>query len=477
MDAFRSISPSTLNRLLLAVAASLALTACGSEDSNGDERGNSDSVTNPVANDTDSDFDNSSSDLKVPSISANTCNASSGARCFYAAPLGTGDGSANNPGSLTALLPQLHAGDTLYLTEGVYQQYLSNDADAFILSLNKYFRFASEPSVEKPIRIQGYPGHNAIIRGDSERRCILVDGQSHLEFRDLTVENCFNEGMRIGWDVPEENITLDGMTFRQIRYHDNSGFVYIQNYKNVIIENSTFHDYLPKSNGQTGYYLKMFQAIDTTVRHNHFYGEGGGMYYKHGESQTGRGGYTRIYNNHFDQLSKQGVYTNQNRSEIYDNLFTNNGGIAVHQEDGTRPPFTQDVHIHHNTLVNSAIVLNHGSNDGSYFDAFGLGAKYAQVHNNLIKNSAYHIWVYGSNQQYDEGIHLTSYDNCFDNSNGDFLIDYFSSNTFGDKGAKMSLSQWQAAGYDNQSLEQTLILDNDYRLPAGSPCAATGRRQ
>lgn len=345
-----------------------------------------------------------------------------------------------------------------------------------MLSLNKYFHFASEPSADNPIRIQGYPGHEAIIRGDGERRCILVDGQSHLEFRNLIVENCFNEGMRIGWDVPEENIVLDGMTFRQIRYHDNSGFVYIQNYKNVVIENSTFHDYLPKSNGQTGYYLKIFQAIDTTVRHNHFYGEGGGMYYKHGESQTGRGGYTRIYNNHFDQLSKQGVYTNQNRSEIYDNLFTNNGGIAVHQEDGTRPPFTQDVRIHHNTLVNSAIVLNQGSNDGSYYDAYGLGAKYAKVHNNLLQDSPYRIWVYGSNQQYDEGIHLSSYDNCFENTSGELRIYYFSSDTFGDKGAEMSLSQWQAAGYDGQSLEMALNLDDNHQLPAGSACAATGRR-
>lgn len=469
-------------RTVLCLLLTLTLMACEPLDihidTDQDDSADNDNVSQDDDQGTSDDNQNDDSDDTVlDPVTSNICEPSDGGRCLYAAPGASGNGSIDDPGHLHDLLPQLSGGDVLYLFQGAYTDYMSEDASAYILELDKYFHFtAPEPTADRRVRIQAYPTHEAIIQGDGERRCILVDGQSFVTFQDLIVEDCYNEGMRIGWDVPEEAITLSGMTFRDIEYNDNSGFVYIQGYHDVIIEDSTFHDYVPKANGQRGSYLKAYQATDLTIRNNHFYGDGGGLYYKHGESEPNKGGYTRIYGNVFEHLSLHGIYTNQNRTEIYDNLFVDTDGIKVHQEDGTRPPFTQDVDIHHNTLVDSAITLNRGSNDGSYMGAYGLGAKHATVRNNLLFDSDYRIWVYGSDTQYDEGIQLQSYDNCYVMTEGSMAFDYFSAENVGEKGGSYSLTQWQAMGYDTQSLETTLSLDANYQLPAGSACQFAGRR-
>lgn len=466
-------------RPLLYLLLSLSLLACQPLEIDIDvDSGDNDSNDDASQDDgQDTDQDNGQDDVVLDPVTSNICEPVEGGRCFYATPGGSGEGTIDDPGHLHELLPQLSGGDVLYLFQGAYTDYVSDDSSAFILDLDKYFHFtAPEPTAENPVRIQAYPTHEAIIRGDGERRCILVDGQSHLTFQDLIVEECFNEGMRIGWDIPSESIRLTGMTFRNIEYNNNAGFVYIQGYHNVTIEDSVFHDYIPNDRGQRGSYLQIFQATDLTIRNNHFHGDGGGIYYKHGESEPSKGGYTRIYGNRFTDLTRHGVYTNQNRSEIYDNLFVNTDGILVHQEDGTRPPFTQDVDIHHNTLVDSAVILNQGSNDGSYMGAYGLGAKHAIVRNNLFLDSDYRIWVYGTDEQYEDGIDLQSYSNCFEVTDGSMAFQYFNSDTSGELGSSMSLTQWQEAGYDSQSLETTLSLDSDYQLPSDSACQFAGQR-
>ncbi|EAT12948.1 hypothetical protein HF888_01145 [Bermanella marisrubri] len=424
-----------------------------------------------------SDDDSSDDTSKLDPVTSNICEAQGEAKCYYAAPNATGTGTIEEPGNLHALLPSLSAGDYLYLFDGVYDQYADNGDSSWIIDLNKYFYFTQpEPTEAAPVTITGYPTHDAIIQGDDNRRCILVDGQSHLVFKNIIVEHCYNEGMRLGWDIPEQGIVLDDVEFREITYNNNAGFVYIQGYEDVVIQNSTFHDYKGTQGSEWGNYLQIFQAIDVEIKDNYFYGKGGGIYYKHGESETNRGGFTKVHGNRFENLTRHGIYTNQNRTEIYDNLFINTDGVIVHQEDGTRPPFTQDVNIHHNTFVDSSIILNQGSNNGSYMDAYGLGAKHATIRNNLMQDSNYRIWVYGTDEQYDEGIDLESNDNCFYNESGSMTIKYFSADSFGEKGQDYNLSGWQSAGYDVNSLEQPLQLDSNYELPAGSACSFAGRR-
>ncbi|MAZ65512.1 MAG: hypothetical protein CMF25_00170 [Kangiellaceae bacterium] len=414
--------------------------------------------------------------LVTSTLADTLCEAEGNSRCWYTTPDGTGNGSIDNPGRLETLIPQLAAGDFLYLLDGVYSHYYQNNGTDYIININKYTNFSDpQPTTLQPITIKAYTPRGAIIRGDLARGCILVDGVSHVIFDGLVVEDCFNKGMRIGWDVPEQDIRLTNMEFRNIEYFDDSGFLYIHSYDNVVIEDSEFHDYIPKaSTGQLGSYIKFYQATDVTVRRNHFYGQGSGIYYKHGEASTGAGGYTRIYDKRFEALAGHGVSLNQNRSEVYNNLFIDNQGVLVHQEDGTRPPFTHDVHIHHNSFIRSQIYLRSGSNDGSYFDAVGLGAKNTTVNNNLLWDSRYRIWPYGSDIQYGEGVSLVSDSNCYTDTTDSMLFDFFSATNFGAQGGLYNLTEWQAQGYDVQSLEKVVALDSNYQALATDACAHTG---
>lgn len=404
------------------------------------------------------------------------CPAQAPSRCWFASPQGGGTGDFSSPGTVNDLIPKLSAGDYLYLFGGVYKDYFESNGNSYLININKYVNFSDpQPTESSPVTISGYANEEVIIQGDLNNECILVDGVSHVVFQKIIVEYCFSKGMRIGSDVPETDIRLNNMEFRNIEYYDDSGFIYVHSYTNVVIENSKFHDYIPKPvTNQTGSYIKLYRAIDVTVRNNDFFGVGSGIYYKHGEASALAGGYTHFHNNTFRNLSGYGISTNQNRTEIYSNLFMDNEGVLVHQEDGSTPPFTRDVDIHNNTFIDSGVVLRSGSNDGSYMGATGLGAKYARVTNNLFVNSQYEIWPYGSNEQYNEGICLTSDENCFSHTSGNMLFQYFSSDTFGNLGDSYILSDWQSLGYDINSLETSLVLSGQYLLPEGHVCQGNG---
>ncbi|WP_196160383.1 right-handed parallel beta-helix repeat-containing protein [Reinekea sp. G2M2-21] len=405
-----------------------------------------------------------------------SCPAQAPARCWYAEPGGAGNGDYGSPGSVNALIPKLSAGDYLFLFQGVYSEYSVQNGAEYIININKYVHFTDpQPTREDPVTIAGYQDEQVVIRGDLARECILVDGVSHVVFEHMIVEKCFSKGMRVGWDIPQTDIRLNNMEFRDIAYFDDSGFLYVHSYEQVIVENSVFHDYIPKPvTNQLGSYIKFYRAKDVTVRNNRFYGAGSGIYYKHGESAVLNGGFTKIYDNRFEDLSGHGVSTNQNRTEIFNNLFTSNDGVLIHQEDGSTPPFTQDVSIHNNTFVHSGIYLRSGSNDGSYMGATGLGAKYVKVTNNILENSIYSIWPYGSDEQYDEGVYLTSNDNCFFAPDSQIQFHYFSSSNFGEKGGSYNFSDWQDLGYDTDSMVSVPQLSADYEIPADHPCEPNG---
>ena len=408
-------------------------------------------------------------------VYANTCEATGTSTCYYASPNGTGVGTLADPGSIQSTTQQLSAGDFLYLRGGDYTQtYLMDDFDV-ILNLDKGFRFQNpQPSNAQPVTIKGYPGETAVLRGDNSRPCAVIDGSSHIVISNLTIRDCFNIGVVVGANAPASDIRFDGVVMSNIQYNDNSAFIQVHSYSQVVIENSTFHDYIPRSSDNfVGSYLKFFQARDILVQNNLFYGNGGGIYYKHGERTLGSGGFTRIIGNTFRNLSRHAVYTNQNRTEVTGNLILNSE-VQVHQEDGTRGvPFTKNVVISYNTMVNSGVVLNEGCESGCTDGLSDLGASDATVNNNIFKDSNYQIWRYGSNSQYDKGINLTSTNNCFDHSSGQ-QFSYFSSTNFGSKGQTHTLASWQAAGWGNGSIETNSQLQADYSIPAGTACINMG---
>lgn len=408
-----------------------------------------------------------------------TCEAQNGAKCLYVAPTGNGNGQFASPGKLSDMLPLLSKGDFLYLRGGEYTETHLIDNFDVVLNLEKFFSFANpQPTAAEPVTIKGYPGEQAVLRGDFTTGCVVVQKHSHLIFENLTIRDCKDSGISFGAIGDSQNITLRDMHIYNIQYNDNSGFISVLGYQGVVIENSVFHDYLPRADGFVGFYLKFFRAKDVTVRNNELYGTGGGLYYKHGEAVLNQGGYTRVENNHFHDLTRAAIQSNQNRMEIRDNLLVGSG-ISLHHEDGTLAPFTTGTMIEFNTLVDSGIGLNAGSNNGSYNGLFGLGAKQTTIRHNVLYNSDYSFWRYGSDVQYNEGIGLTAYRNCFHQTAGSQVFDYFSNEGRGALGDNYTLSGFQnVVGQDLNSIEADPQFVNaaqdNYRLSDDSACKTLG---
>lgn len=419
--------------------------------------------------------------IHVQNIDEVACEAGADSTCYYTAPGATGKGEFDDPGSIETLIPKLSRGDYLYLLNGVYTDYYQVRNADVIINLEKYVNFSDpQPTPDQPVTIKGYPGHIATIRGDLTRGCVHVDGISNLVLEDLKIEKCFNKGVRIGSDIPEENITLRNIEFSNMEYFDDSGFLYVHSYNNVIIERCQFHDYIPKAGtDQVGAYVKFYRATDITVRHNEFYGHGAGIYYKHGETTPGSGGYTKIHDNYFHDLvgsgNLGGIDTNQNRTEIYNNRFINTGGIRVHREDGTSPPFTNNVEISYNTFVGGSVYLANGSDNGSYMGAYGLGAKNTNIHHNIFFDTQFRVWPYGSDTDFNKGVDLSSDHNCFYNSDEEFTVNYFgASGSWGDLGQLYTLPEWQDLSFGSNSIEAPALLNNRGIQQAGSPCLGIG---
>lgn len=400
------------------------------------------------------------------------CDARQGS-CYYVSPVGGGDCSFESPCTISEALVQLGAGDVMYLRQGTYGSGIMID---------KYFNFSPAPTPELPVTIAAYPGETPVIRRSDEpvadnRWCNLIDGESNIIIDGLTIQNCWEAGIRIGYDAPTSNITVRNCDFSEIHCNDNMGGVYIHSAENILIENNTFHDNVYNSRDglrhTQGKGLTLFGGIDITVRNNEFYNLGSGLYYKHGERQTGRGGYTRFIGNYFHDITGKGLATNQNRSEIRNNILVGTN-IRLHNEDGTQADFTFDIQIENNTLVNSGIVLWRGG-------AFS-GAKRTTVRNNILYNSSYHIWVYGSDTQYNQGIGHISDGNCFYQSDSQQTIEYFSSDNpaYGGEntGGSYSLSQWQQQDFGDGSIEADPLFSglaaHNYGLQEGSPCIGKG---
>ncbi len=404
------------------------------------------------------------------------CQAQTPSRCIYASPQGEGAGTFIDPASLKDALAQAAAGDFVYLRGGVYTDYVTyGNGNHAIMNLNKNApRALPLPTIDRPLVITGYPDEEAVIRGDFSDRCVVVDRRSHYIFSHFKVERCLNEGIRLGLDIPQQDIVFDGIEVSNIRYQDNSGFLTIHSYENVVIRNSLFHDYdqLPGPEG-FGFYIKLFGGKDILIINNEFYGAGSGIYYKHGESTHDGGGYTRIYQNTFHDLVEElAISSNQNRTEIKGNLMLN-ADVSIHHEDGTQEIFTNDIQVEYNTFIDSRIILNQGSD--TYIQDVQLGAFNANVSNNIILDSDYIIWPYGPDSQFLQGVGLNSNHNCLFNSASNFQVNYFGADgSWGDEGGIYTSAQWQQLGFDTQSQFVDPMLDQSHIPSGGAFCSTKG---
>lgn len=299
---------------------------------------------------------------------------------YYVSPAGGGDCLLGSPCKIEAGLSRLGAGDTLYLLDGTYSEtYATNSyVEPAIMNISKYFNFSSPGTADAPITIKAYPGATPILEGDGTTAGIRIDGENYLVIEGLTLRNFWEAGVRIGYDVLTTNIVIRNNDFSNIRCNDNMGGVYVGKGENILIENNKFHDNYYERSGtiNRGLGLIAFRGKNITIKNNDFYNLNQGIYYKHGEAISGEGGYTRILNNHFYDVGPSwGIGSNQNRTEITNNLLEN-CPITLHNEDGTQADFTHNVKIEHNSLIGGLIYLSGGS-------AFS-GATGTSIKNNLV---------------------------------------------------------------------------------------------
>jgi len=232
------------------------------------------------------------------------------------------------------------------------------------------------------------------------------------------------------------------------------------------------------SNQCRGNGLILFRDRDVTIRRNEFRRTCKGLYYKHGEAAAGAGGFTHIYRNAFQSLgSGDGVWSNQNRSEIRRNVLVG-ASVALHNEDGTQADFTLDALIDRNTIVQGSLSLPMQHSANGRFS----GPRRTTIVGNVLFDSGYHVWTYGTDELFRDGVELVSDHNCYFVSNGPQRLDYFGSDNpaYGGSttGGIYTLAQFQALGFDLHSVEADPQFRDraggDYRLPPGSPCSGLG---
>lgn len=403
-------------------------------------------------------------------------------QCWFASPTGSGSiCSYAQPCNIEGAADKLSGGDILYLLPGTYSQTYTHYQLQAIINFNKFFNFqAPQPTEQNPVVVKSLQPKQAVIQGDYSRQCIVLD-KGGVHFDGLLVRQCHVAGIRIGYDLAADYVQVRNSLFEEIVATDNMGGVFVHSSKGVVIENNEFRDHYYigtrddlLSSGCSGKALVFFRAVDLTVRNNKIHRTCSGMYYKHGEAVVGQGGFTRIYGNVLYDLGRGGIESNQNRSEVYDNLVIGST-IEIHSnQDGTQSPNTTDSKVHHNTVVDGGIAI------WQQRDGPSVGALRSSVTHNVFYDSDYTLWQYGDDQAYLDGIGLSSHSNCFYQSSGDQNIGYFAADNIGGPlGDDYTLSEFQAIeGFDLNSVEADPQFINpanqNYRLAEGSACKAIG---
>lgn len=396
------------------------------------------------------------------------CESLSGI-CYYSSPTGIGTiCSSSQPCRVMDAIAKLKAGDTLYLKAGVYDNsWESKDR----LNFNRSFPHVPTTS-SSIIQIRGLRG--AIIKGNKIDPCWLIDGQKYLNISGFIFEDCRESGITIGMDASDitHHITVSNNEFRNFINNDNMGAIFVNFVSDITFENNIVHDF--ERNGTKGGGLIIFRAVNLTVKNNEFYNLYEGLYYKHGERAWGNGGFTHIYGNYFHDI-QQYIGTNQNRSEIFYNIFDNskmpsNAYLFLFQADGTSGDFLFDVNIQYNTFIKFGLTLS-DNDGGSQFS----GSRRTVIKNNIFYNGSLSVWPYGLDADFDANSpQLVSDNNCFymPNSQPEFLFFFGLENT---KGGRYDFSNWNKMGYDLNSSSSNPYLDlQTYVVSDESPCLHYG---
>ena len=183
-------------------------------------------------------------------------------------------GSDSNPGTLSQpwktvkkATSTLRAGDTAYFRGGTYQEY--------------NITFSNSGSTGNPITLKGYPGETAIIDGANNGIVFEIQNRNHITLDSLTIRRGNLANIRIAYDYPATNITIQNCELKEFVANDNSATIYVNTSgaENILIQNNLIHSVQGYHGNAAG--IIIFRGGTLTIRNNVIYSTNIGIYYKH----------------------------------------------------------------------------------------------------------------------------------------------------------------------------------------------------
>ncbi|MEZ4370531.1 MAG: right-handed parallel beta-helix repeat-containing protein [Polyangiaceae bacterium] len=394
-------------------------------------------------------------------------------------------GSTPKPSSATTLAP----GDVVYLFGGMYSSVYNYQGYEQVAR----FRGVSGTATD-PIRIKAYPGQGPVIDGNAQGSGIVLAQLSHFELEGLEIKNTYGPGVRL-----EE---ADEIRLHRLHVHDVDGIdndniagVYVVGSTSVELSCSNLHDnYDRHPNGgsasENNSDVVLFGGGGIRVHHNKLWQSlpasapvtGGCIKYKHAATLVSAS--FEVDHNLLSNCKFFGVGTGTQHTHVHHNLITRGEGIVSRDFGG--PTHQTDQLFEHNTLYQST--LSFYATDGYANGDFADPSQFEFRRNIIVhelpqpgqERATVLISPYGNDALFDKTVPALAFSqNCYLNTSGSVAFSLFAAGgSWGDKGGLYSLTEWQALGFDTDSLETdprfVAPQSDDFHLAADSPCAQFG---
>ncbi len=347
------------------------------------------------------------------------------------------------------------AGDLVYVKKGVYYE--------------SSVVFSNSGTGSAPIVFQNYPGHSPIIDGSNSGvdKFVHARGKNYIVFDGFDVRNAYQYGI---WFDGNNNI------IRNCIVHDNGRD---GGYRNGITLKTEVGGGLNNTIEENRIYNNTWNGISvescnyTSILHNYVYSNGhqGINVFPRTDNFTGLESANNIMRNISFNNGSSGIYTRYQRDNIISNnlVYDNNEwGILLHS-GGTGNPgwgncYQANTKVFSNTIVNNIY-------DGLFIHT----GSHVIVENNLFyRNNHAPAYPEGDGKS---NLRVGGIEGCIINNN--FYVEY--PNTTGPfyYNGDMSLSQWQALGFDTTVVNEgdpgfVDLSGGDYALTESSDARDAG---
>lgn len=422
------------------------------------------------------------------------CEATGSGKCYYVDPVNGNDANTGTFQSRWKSLARiatyysgtaapankvdLKPGDIVYMFSGLFNKPYNSEGTSHILKLINV-----KGNANNWIWFKAYPGEKPIITQTSTARGFSLYSVSHIGFEGLTIQNTY------GWGIgafDSDNLEIRNVTVRDTDGLDNDNIagIYSAVSRDIYIHHSLIHDNYDRLNHDTGgektensRNLVFFSGGNVKVSYSTVYHSqginsqktGSCLVYKHGQSFDG---FFEVDNSIFRNCFFAAIGTGGRNGNFHHNLILNSDSAFSLKDHGGHIQIVNNI-IQYNTIVNTRGLLFNPS-EVMYANA-PLGE--LVFRKNIISDSnsqyspdnggIFSIDVYGPNNAHDKVLSdniLKSNNNCFFNSSGPVLFNFFASNDVASrsKGGLYSFQQWKNLGYDLSSVSTNPNLDANF---------------